>query len=69
MGWRPASSIMRHPLTYSPQELLGLHVSLQNLVCTTCRARRQEILDSMTPTTGEGGGNFRGKKCEIDVYL
>ena len=37
MGWRPSSSVLRRPLTSSPQKLP--RQSLPNLVCSICRGR------------------------------
>ena len=40
---RHASSVVRRPLTFFSQELLGQ--SLSNLVCSICRVTRQEVVN------------------------
>ena len=48
MGWRPSSSVVRHPLFISfSQELMDQFRPM--LVCTICTVRRQEIVNLMAP--------------------
>ena len=66
VGWRPSSCDMRRALTSSP-ELLGQ--SLPNLVCCFCRARRQEIINFMTPYPQRWRGDLGVNVYKIDAFL
>ena len=65
MGWRPPSSIVRHALMSSFQELLGQ--SWPNILHSVCGVGRREVMDFVAPHH-RGRGFFCGGR-KVDVFL
>ena len=67
MSWRLSSSVLRGPITYSSQGLLGQ--SLPNLVCSCCtwRGWRYKVVNFMIPHLM--GILFWGKEYFLKIFF